>query len=60
MDVLEDENERLDVGELVDELARGPGDLRLAALAVDRLEDARRETEQLGDQIGRASCRERV
>ena len=40
VDVLEDEDERLHVGELVDELARGPRDLGLAALALDGLHDA--------------------
>ena len=51
VDVLEDEHERLHVGELVDELACGPGDLRLAALALDRLHHARGEPEQLGDRL---------
>src|SRR6185436_17039678 len=38
VDVLEDEHERLDAGELVGPLACGPGDLLAAALALDRLE----------------------
>ena len=42
VDVLEHEHERLRVGELLRPLARGPRDLLLAALALDRLEHARR------------------
>ena len=49
VDVLEDEHERLRVGELAGPLARGPGDLLLAALGLDRLEHARGEAEQVGD-----------
>ena len=51
VDVLEDEHERLDVRELVDELARRPRNLRLAPLVLDRLEHARGQTEQLGDRF---------
>ena len=49
VDVLEDEDQRLDVGELLRPLARGPGDLLPAALALDRLEHAGREAEEVGD-----------
>ena len=51
VDVLEDHDQRLDVGELVGELARGPGDLRRAALPFDRLHHAGREPEQLRDRL---------
>ena len=51
VDVLEHHDQRLDVGELVGELARRPGDLRRAALPFDRLHHAGREPEQLGDRL---------
>ena len=43
------EHERLRLGELLGPGAGGPGDLLLAALALDRLEHPDRETEQVGD-----------
>ena len=58
VDVLEDQHERLRLGELVGPLARGPGDLLLAALALDRLEHARREPEQVGDGLVAAAVAE--
>ena len=51
MDVLEDHDQRLHVGQLVGELAGGPRDLGRAALAFDRLHHAGCETEQLGDRL---------
>ena len=51
VDVLEDEDERLRVGELGGPLARRPGDLLLAALGLDRLEHADGEREQVGDRV---------
>ena len=51
VDVLEDHDQRLHVGELVGELARSPRDLRRATLALDRFHHAGRETEQLGDRL---------
>ena len=51
VDVLEDENERLRLGELLGPLARRPGDLLLVPLALDRLEDAGGEGEQVGDRL---------
>ena len=51
VDVLEDEHERLRVGELGRPLARGPGDLLRAALALDELEHPGREAEQVGDGV---------
>ena len=57
VDVLEDEHERLRVGELRRPLARRPGDLLLAPLALDRLEHAGREAEQVGDRVVAAEAR---
>ena len=51
VDVLEHEHERLRLGELLGPGAGGPGDLLLAALALDRLEHADGETEQVGDRL---------
>src|SRR5581483_9056381 len=51
VDVLEDEHERLRGGELLGPRARGPGDLLLRALALDGLEDADGEAEQVGDGV---------
>ena len=51
VDVLEDHDQRLHVGKLVGELARGPRDLRRTALAFDRLHDAGGEAEQFGDRL---------
>ena len=49
VDVLEDEDDRLRLGELLDERAGGPGDLLRRAVALERLEHARGEAEQVGD-----------
>ena len=49
VDVLEEEDERLNVGELLRQLARGPGDLLGGTVAFERLEHPRREAEQIGD-----------
>ena len=51
VDVLEDEHERLRVGELGRPLAGRPGDLLLAPLGLDRLEHADGEREQVGDRV---------
>ena len=51
VDVLEDEHERLRVGELGRPLAGRPGDLLRAPLGLDRLEHADREREQVRDRI---------
>ena len=51
VDVLEDHDQRLHVGQLVGELARSPGDLRRATLALDRFHHAGREAEELGDRL---------
>ena len=51
VDVLEDHDQRLYVGELVGELARGPCDLRRATLSLDRFHHSGREAEQLGDRF---------
>ena len=48
VDVLEDEDERLRLGHELRPLSSGPGDFLLAPLAVDRLEDAARQAEQVG------------
>ena len=58
VDVLEDEHERLGLSHELCPLAGGPGDLLLAALAVDRLEHAGRQAEQIGDRLRRGSTRE--
>ena len=58
VDVLEDEHERLRVGQLSRPLAGGPGDLLLAALALDGLEHAGGEAEQVGDRLVRAALAE--
>ena len=55
VDVLEDEHERLGLSHQLGPLAGGPGDLLLAALAVDRLEHAGRQAEQIGDRFRRAA-----
>ena len=49
VDVLEDEHERLNVGELVGPGTGCPGDLLRAALLLDGVEDAGGEREQVGD-----------
>ena len=51
VNVLEDEHERLLLRHSLRPLARGPGDLLLAALRVDGLEDARSQAEQVGDHL---------
>ena len=51
VDVLEQEHERLRLGELLRPRARRPGDLLLRPLALDRLEHADREAEQVGDRL---------
>ncbi len=58
VDVLEDEDERLHGGELLDPRADGPRDVLLAPLALDRLEDADREPEQVGDRLALARLAE--
>ncbi len=54
VDVLEVEDERLDVREALHDLACGPGDLLLAALALERLEHPGREPEHVRDLVGAA------
>ena len=49
--VLEDEHERLRLRELLRPRAGGPGDLLLRALALDGLEHADGEAEQVGDRL---------
>ncbi len=49
--VLEHEHERLRLGELLRPRTRRPCDLLLRALALDRLEHADREPEQIGDRL---------
>ena len=51
VDVLEDEDQRLRVGQLGGPLVRRPGDLLLAALGLDPLEHADGEREQVGDRV---------
>ena len=58
MDVLEDQDQRLRLCHQLRPLARCPRDLLLAALAVDGLENAGRETEQVGDSLGWAALAE--
>src|SRR5918912_3339036 len=48
VDVLEDEDERLRLRELLGPRARRPGELLAAALALDRREDSGGEAEQVG------------
>ena len=55
VDVLEDEDQRLRLRHQLRPLARRPRDLLLAALAVDGLEHAGGEAEQVGDRLGRAA-----
>src|SRR3989441_4691261 len=49
VDVLEHEHEGLCLRELLRPRTRGPGNVLLRALALDGLEHADRETEQIGD-----------
>src|SRR5205085_5600113 len=56
VDVLEDEDERLCLRELLRPGSRGPGDLLLRTLALDGLEHADREGEQVGDGVALAAC----
>src|SRR5262249_39661212 len=51
MNVLEREHERLVLRHPLDPLARRPGDLLLAALALDGLEDAGGEADRIGDRL---------
>ncbi len=51
VNVLEDEHERLDVGELVGPGTGRPGDLLRAPLLLDGVEDAGGEREQVGDDL---------
>ncbi len=51
MDVLEEEDERLHVGEPAHDLTRRPRDLRWAALTLDRLQQPRGQADQVGDGI---------
>ena len=51
VDVLEDEDQRLRVGELGGPFARRPGDLLGAPLALDEVEHAGGEAEQVGDGV---------
>src|SRR5215218_1402849 len=55
MDVLEDQDEWLGLSHELGPLASGPGDLLLAALAVNGLEDAGRQAEEVGDRLRRAA-----
>ena len=58
VDVLEDEDQRLRLGHQLRPFARGPGDLLLAALAVNRFEHASGEPEQVGDRLCGAALAE--
>ena len=58
MDVLEDEDERLRLRHELRPLARRPRDLLLAALAVNGLEDAGGQADQLGNRLGGAALAE--
>ncbi len=63
VDVLEEEDERLHVGEGDHDLARRPGDLLRAALPFERLEHAGGQTEHVGDGLllaALAELRERL
>ena len=60
MDVLEEQHERLHVGQLLHQLARSPGDLLRAPLALQRLEQAGSESEQIGDRVVLAAGTELV
>ncbi len=63
VDVLEQEHERLRLGELLGPRARRPGDLLLGPHALDRLEHADGEAEQVGDRLvlaARAQLRARL
>ena len=51
MDVLEEEDERLHLGDALHHLARGPGDLLRAALAFERLHQPGGEPEDVGDRL---------
>ena len=51
VDVLEQEDERLDVGERLHDLARGPGDLLRAPFALQRLEHSGGEAEHVRDRL---------
>src|SRR5919109_2747012 len=51
MDVLEDENERLRISELLGPGSRCPRDLVLIVLGLDGLENAGREPEEIGDRL---------
>ena len=55
MDVLEDQDQGLRLCHELRPLARGPRDLLLAPLAVNRLEHAGGQTEKIGDGIRRAA-----
>ena len=58
VDVLEAEDDRLCLGELLDEGPGGPGDLLRRALAVERLQHAGGEAEEVGDGLVLAVCLE--
>ena len=58
MDVLEDQHQRLRVGELGGPFARCPGDLLRASFALDRFEHADSEPEQIGHGLVAAPCAE--
>ncbi len=51
MDVLEEEDQRLHVGEGAHDLAGCPGDLLRAALALDRFQQPRGQTDQVGHSV---------
>ena len=51
MDVLEQEDERLHVGDRLHDLAGGPRDLLRAALALERLHHPGRERQDIGDRL---------
>src|SRR5205085_12692430 len=55
VDVLEDEDERLHLGELLRPRTRGPGELLAAALALDRGEDPGSEAQQVCDGLDLAA-----
>ena len=51
VDVLEEQDQRLHVRDALHHLARSPGDLLRAALAVERLHQAGGETEDVRDRL---------
>ncbi len=51
VDVLEEQDQRLDVGDSLHHLARRPGDLLRAALALERLHEPGRKPENVGNRV---------